>query len=212
MEVTTGLHAFIWRDFQVNNCNSYLIRGSKNILIDPGLFQAFGNIKGELRSLDLRPDQIDLVMITHGHYDHMDAAGELDRGIPVVMSLREYEFLKDSGGAARRIQPDFFLKEGDLTVGDVHLQIVSAPGHSPGSVCIYWPKRKALFSGDVVFDHGIGRTDLPGGDGGLLKKSIQTLTALDIEYLLPGHGEPVTGKQNVQSNFEEIERTWFSYL
>ncbi len=213
MELIKGLHAFIWRNFQVNNCNTYLITGSKNVLIDPGLFQVFGNVRGELLSLGLRLNQIDLVLITHGHFDHLESAGEFEGMAPIAMSFREYEFLRTSSGIfGGSIEPDLFLEEGDLALGDVNLKIIPAPGHSPGSLCIYWPERKALFSGDVVFENGIGRTDLPGGDGGLLKETIERIAALEIDYLLPGHGEIVAGRKKVKNNFESIEKTWFPYL
>ena len=86
------------------------------------------------------------------------------------------------------------------------------PGHSPGSICLYWPDRKVLFTGDVVFNQSIGRTDLPGGSSGDLKKSIIRLSKLDVEYLLTGHGEMVTGREKVQENFHMIQDYWFNYL
>jgi hydroxyacylglutathione hydrolase len=212
MEIAKGLHAFVWRDFQVNNCNTYLIRGSKNILIDPGLDQLFGGVKAALAELNLSPSRIDLVIITHGHYDHMGAADTFDGIAPVAMSHAEYEFLEMSASGHRGFSPDILLEEGEIELGDLALRIIPAPGHSPGSVCIYWPERKALFSGDVVFSRSIGRTDLPGGRSGLLKESIQRIAELDIDYLLPGHGEIVTGRQAVRENFKIIEKQWFGYL
>jgi glyoxylase-like metal-dependent hydrolase (beta-lactamase superfamily II) len=86
------------------------------------------------------------------------------------------------------------------------------PGHSPGSLCLYWPDRKVLFTGDVVFFQGIGRTDLPGGNGTELKKSIQRISQLDTEYLLTGHGEILVGKEAIKENFQKIEAYWFNYL
>jgi glyoxylase-like metal-dependent hydrolase (beta-lactamase superfamily II) len=86
------------------------------------------------------------------------------------------------------------------------------PGHSPGSICLYWPAKKALFTGDVVFNQGIGRTDLPGGSGEQLKNSIQRISRLDVEYILTGHGNIVAGKEAVQENFKKIEAVWFNYL
>ncbi len=92
------------------------------------------------------------------------------------------------------------------------MEIIPAPGHSPGSVCIYWPARKALFSGDAIFNQGIGRTDLPGGSGMQLKESIMRIASLEAEILLPGHGTPVIGQKAVRDNFRIIEEYWFTYL
>ncbi len=109
-------------------------------------------------------------------------------------------------------EPDIVLQAGELIIGNLRFQIIHTPGHSPGSFCLYWPDRKALFTGDVVFNQGVGRTDLPGGDGQALKESILRLSHLDVEYLLPGHGEPISGRDLVRSNFAEIERVWFEYI
>ncbi|MFQ5843213.1 MAG: MBL fold metallo-hydrolase, partial [Thermodesulfobacteriota bacterium] len=83
---------------------------------------------------------------------------------------------------------------------------------SPGSLCFYWPKKKVLISGDVVFRAGVGRTDFPGGDSNQLKRSIQRLSQLDIEVLLPGHGEIIRGKQSVLRNFNFIRENYFPIL
>ena len=83
------------------------------------------------------------------------------------------------------------------------MHVIETPGHSPGSLCFYWPWEKALFCGDVLFKDGIGRTDLPGGSGALLKKSIETLSTLDVEVLLPGHGDIIRGKEAVREKFQE---------
>ena len=108
--------------------------------------------------------------------------------------------------------PDFFLKEGALDVNGTQLSIINTPGHSPGSITLYGPENKTLFTGDLIFREGVGRTDLPGGDGNQLKASIQRLTGLDVEYLLPGHGEIVSGKEAVKSNFDSVVEYWFSYI
>jgi glyoxylase-like metal-dependent hydrolase (beta-lactamase superfamily II) len=108
--------------------------------------------------------------------------------------------------------PDFFLGEGDLDVKGIDLQVIPTPGHSKGSVALYWRAEKALFSGDVIFRDGLGRTDLPGGNGGNLKKSIKELESLDAEWLLPGHGEIVSGSARVKANFKRVEEYWFAYI
>ena len=109
-------------------------------------------------------------------------------------------------------KPAFFLQEGDLTIGNTSLQVFLSPGHSPGSLCFYWPEKKVLFTGDVVFNQSIGRTDLPGGSGKHLKESITKLSGLDVEVLCPGHGDIVTGHEAVKKNFKMIRDFWFNHL
>lgn len=216
MKITDGLHAFLWRDPTSNNCNTYLIDGDKRILIDPGHRHLFTRVEMELREVGLSPEDIDLVIVTHAHPDHMEAVEMFAKPTFFAMGLDEINFLRDMAEQYRGdpgvLEPDFFLQEGELKVGRNTFQVVLAPGHSPGSICLYWPGQKVLFTGDVVFNQGIGRTDLPGGDGRLLKESIRRLAALDAEYLLSGHGEIISGAENVTANFKMIEQEWFGYL
>ena len=213
MKVTNGLHAFIWRNPAANNCNTYFIDGSKKIIIDPGHHNLFDHVMKGLAGLNLSPDRIDVVITTHGHPDHIEAVQQFEKPTLFAMSQIEHKFIKDIAGSYFKIpEPDFFLGEGDLTIGDNTFQVIPAPGHSPGSVCLYWPEHKVLFTGDVIFNRGIGRTDLPGGSSNLLKESIQSIAKLDVEYLLTGHGEIVAGVEAVQANFQMIESYWFKHL
>jgi hydroxyacylglutathione hydrolase len=217
MKILDGLYAFIWRNPQENNCNTYLIKGSKTILIDPGHLHLFDHVRVGLLDLNLRPEDMDLVMITHGHPDHLEAASLFKKPTLFTMSQAEYGFIQDWTGRKMRelfngFEPDFFLQEGELIVGDLTFQVLAAPGHSPGSICLYWPEHRVLFTGDLIFSQGIGRTDLPGGDGGLLKESINRLAGLNVEYILSGHGEVIQGKKEVEDNFRMIENDWFDYL
>ena len=112
-----------------------------------------------------------------------------------------------------RFTPDFFLTEGDLTVGDITLRVYHTPGTFTGQrKTLYWPAEKALFTGDLIFKDGLGRTDLPGGDGGQLKDSIQRMHQLDATWLLSGHGDVVSGSDAVKTNFTQVEKTWFRYV
>ena len=213
MKVTNGLHAFIWRNPAANNCNTYFIDGSKKIIIDPGHQHYFGHVKKGLADLNLSLDQIDVVIVTHGHPDHIEAVQQFENQTLFAISQIEHKFIKDIAGNYFKFpEPDFFLGEGDLTIGDNTFQVIDTPGHSPGSVCLYWPEHKVLFTGDVIFNRGIGRTDLPGGNGNLLKESIKRISKLEVEYLLTGHGETVVGIEAVQANFRMVESYWFNYL
>jgi hydroxyacylglutathione hydrolase len=88
--------------------------------------------------------------------------------------------------------------------------VIPTPGHSPGSICLYWEKEKVLFSGDTLFYMGVGRTDLYGGNLEMLEKSLQTLARLEIEYLIPGHGQMLKGRSATQRNFEVILKEFFA--
>jgi glyoxylase-like metal-dependent hydrolase (beta-lactamase superfamily II) len=79
-------------------------------------------------------------------------------------------------------------------------------------VTLYWPQARALFTGDLIFNGGLGRTDLPGGDGRALKASIRRMADLDADWLLSGHGDVIRGAEAVQTNFAGVERTWFDYV
>ena len=218
MQVLDNIHAFIWQDVTRNNCNTYLIDGAQKIIIDPGHRQLLGHVEQGLLDIGLTLQQIDLVIITHGHPDHMEAAQVFEKPTLIAMSHVETEYYQKMAEhypiatALDSYRPDFFLQEGNLKIGEESFQIILTPGHSPGSICLYWPDNKVLITGDVVFNQGIGRTDLPGGSGKLLKESIMKLTALEVEYLLPGHGEIVTGRRSVEANFKMIETQWFDYL
>ena len=154
-----------------------------------------------------------VVLVTHGHPDHFETAGSFGPSARWAMSRIDYEFVMEYLGAQTDLpQPAFFLQEGGLLIGDRDFLVIHTPGHSPGSVCLYWRQQKVLFTGDVVFNQSIGRTDLPGGSGRQLKESISRLAELDVEVLCPGHGDVVAGRENVRKNFKMIKDFWFSYL
>ncbi|MEW6672613.1 MAG: MBL fold metallo-hydrolase [Thermodesulfobacteriota bacterium] len=221
MKLFEPLHAFIWESMTANNCNAYFIDGPTRILIDPGHLNLFGHVETGLKQLRIGIEDIGLVVCTHAHPDHMEAV-RLFAKTSAMATLHEIEWqfvqsMKQHIMAVLGLDPDslapgFFLKEGDLSVNGLDFQVLHTPGHSPGSVSLYWPDKKALFTGDLVFKEGIGRTDLPGGDGEQLKKSIKRLAGLDVEWILPGHGEIVSGAEAVQANFSEIENYWFKYI
>ncbi len=221
MKLEEDLFVYLWQNPYENNCNTYLIRGEKTLLIDPGHLRHIGELFTQMERDGLSPEEVDLVLMTHSHPDHMEGVEAFyNKRTRMVMSREEEHYLQQSGKYLFEMmrQPvpkyriDFFLREGKFLFGGKTFQVYQTPGHSPGSISIYWPERKTLLTGDVIFYGGIGRTDFPEGNSKLLMKSIETLSNLDVEVLLPGHGEMVVGKAMVLQNYTYIRHNFFPYL
>jgi len=222
MKLTHNLHAFLWTSPSANNCNTYLIQSSqKNILIDPGHAAYFDHVRKGLHQLNLEMDDIDLLICTHAHPDHIEAVSRFDTSA-TLFAIHETEwqmvqelapYLKQAMSMdLDQFRPDFFLAKGQLTVGDIMLEVFHTPGHSPGSATLYYPDAKALITGDLIFKDGVGRTDLPGGNSDQLKDSIRRMAALDSDWLLSGHGDVLSGKDAVRANFERVDQMWFGFV
>jgi hydroxyacylglutathione hydrolase len=221
MKLDTDLYAYIWKSSAENNCNSFFIGGDLPVVVDPGHQHLVKNLIKLMEKDGNRFEDVRVIIATHGHPDHLEAIQTFARaGVQVAIHEEEWKFLQEVGGQFYRamgmempeLKISFFLKEGELKLGSKTFQVIHTPGHSPGSVSIYWPEKKALFTGDVVFPMGVGRTDFPGGDGGLLRDSIERLARLDAEYLLSGHGEVIKGRQNILRNFAYIRSNYYDYL
>jgi glyoxylase-like metal-dependent hydrolase (beta-lactamase superfamily II) len=158
-----------------------------------------------------------LVIFTHGHPDHLESTERFDDSVIRAISTKEYAYMQDEGSelflatAARMPMKPFklLLNEGTLSIGKETFQVILTPGHSPGSICLYNPRQKVLISGDTLFYLGVGRTDLPGGDINRLAESIGKLAKLDIDLLIPGHGDMLKGRQAIKKNFEIITAEFF---
>ena len=219
--IQDDLFCYLWKGAG-NNCNTYLfknvLRGGLHTMVDPG--QAV-NEMGETPFTDLisalNKDEVDiqdvgLVINTHSHPDHCQANEDLlamNKHACITLSREEDDFRHSLGKRMfsllgmkpSRFEPLFYLKEGNLNLKDTRLTIISTPGHSPGSVSLYSPKHRALLSGDVIFAGGMGRTDFPGCSFATLKQSIDRLSKLTVDYLLPGHMDIVVGADKVERNF-----------
>jgi glyoxylase-like metal-dependent hydrolase (beta-lactamase superfamily II) len=221
MKLTDGLYAYPWTNPSANNANSYLIRTGQVVLVDPGHASFLQHLFQSMRLDGILEDSIDGVIATHAHPDHLEGLQAFStRPVWTALGLKDEAFLRRAGEefyrmmgtSAPELRIDVLLKEGELLIGEEPFQVMETPGHTPGSVCLYWPARKALFTGDVVFEMGVGRTDFPGGDGPALIQSIEKLARLDAEILLPGHGNPIVGRQRIQRNFQVIRETYYDYL
>jgi len=182
--------------------NVYLILDERPILVDAGMMAAptLRNIK---KLID--PQKIEMIVLTHCHHDHSGAAPELKAatGARLLLSEKEVGAVGDDlasvaylfGQQAPQYEVDQTLKEGMvLDIGEWKLEVMETPGHSQGSLCLYEPRAKVLFSGDTVFPDGnIGRTDMYGGSTSDLVASIERLVGLDVEIMYPGHME-ITGR------------------
>jgi len=219
MQMTDRLHAFIWTSMTSNNCNTYLIDGSAKVLIDPGHAMFFDRVLDGLSGLGIEQTDIDLLIITHAHPDHIEAA-QLFSGSQTQIAMHQmaWQLIENFGRMidpnmnVEAFRPDVFLGEGEFTVGDTSLKVIHTPGHSPGSISLHWAEQNALFVGDLIFKDGIGRTDIPGGDGNQLKQSIRRAAQIEPDYLLPGHGDVIVGKEAIQDNFKQVENFWFAYV
>jgi hydroxyacylglutathione hydrolase len=202
--------------------NSYVIKDSQSLLIDPGLTQFLPALIDEMRRDGIDPKDIDFIANTHLHGDHCwanDAFKKLS-GAEILMHPVQKQFghaaavqaAQFFGVANSEFTEDRLMDSQKLKLGETEIELIPAPGHSPDSVCYYIPNDKALICGDVIFSQNTGRVDLPGGSAAQLKASIEKLAQLDIEYLLPGHMNIVTGRENVRNNFEFVRKYVLGYL
>ncbi len=221
MKLEKDLHVYLWKNAYENNCNTYVIGGALTVLIDPGHSKFIEPLFSQMEEDGLSPDAIDLIVSTHSHPDHLEGlATFLGKPTKTAMSREEERYLFETGRLLfemmgqplPRFRIDFYLKEGTLHLAGNRFDIIHTPGHSPGSLSIYWPERKALFTGDVVFCGGVGRTDFPEGNSKELMASIERLSQLETDILLPGHGEIILGRKAVIENFEAIRQSFFPYL
>jgi hydroxyacylglutathione hydrolase len=177
--------------------NCFLFRreqSDRTLIVDPG--EDAPRILGAVEQIGLT---VEAILVTHCHFDHIGAVAPVAEatGAPVYISEIEAPVLADimrwvppGFGPFESYEPEHLLKGGEkLELAGFEIDVLFTPGHSPGHLTYSVPDEQAIFSGDVLFQSSVGRTDLPGGDWGTLLTSIGRLVeALPSETTVyPGH-------------------------
>ena len=198
--------------FQQNCALIWDEESKSGAVVDPG-----GDVAAIQSAIDETGIQVEQILITHGHIDHVGGAMELKRSLDVAIvgphrddeemcaSIEDQAEMFGVGGQYHNVYPDRWLNEGDrVSIGGFEFQVFHCPGHAPGHVVFFCEETKFAHVGDVLFAGSVGRTDLPGGDHGALIHSIKTkLLPLgdDIQFIC-GHGPGSTfGRERTSNPF-----------
>ena len=192
------------------NCSLLICEQNNHAaIVDPG-----GDIERILAAIDEAEVNVEKILVTHGHVDHAGGVAELAKrlNLPIEGPQRGDKFWIDQipeqarqfgFGESDAFEPDRWLEDGDtVEVGNDKLQVIHAPGHTPGHVVFYDAGARLAVVGDVLFRGSIGRTDFPGGNHQDLLDSIRMkLFPLgdDIRFI-PGHGPVSTFGDERQHN------------
>lgn len=210
MEIVRGVH--LLSNFRAN---VYLILVDSITLIDTGWPGNANRILSYLSSLGHQPSDVSYIVLTHCHLDHCGSAAEVkertgatvaahENDVGCVSGVTPYPTPRGALGVAFRIVKPFLrlhpvkvdlpLSNGMEVPGSGGLRVVFTPRHTAGSICLYHPKLKALFSGDTVICEE-GNVDEPAESSSTnpseVRHSVKKLCELDFESILPGHGAPI---------------------
>lgn len=183
--------------FQQNATIVWCEQTSRAAICDPG-----GDLPRLIKQLDAHKLTLECILITHGHIDHAGAAAELAERYQVPINGPQsadrfwIDQMPEQSRAfgfppARAFTPERWLDNGDtLSVGEVSLEVIHCPGHTPGHVVFFNRADRLALVGDVLFQGSIGRTDFPQGDHAALLASIKErlLPLGDDVAFIPGHG------------------------
>ncbi len=188
------IERFIFGPFETN---CYVVSDEQHVLlIDPACAYEWEQqeLLRYVEKLKANSQQPIAILATHGHLDHLWGAAWASKTwqTPVLMHPDDIPMAK-----AMQQQYDLFgvrSKPQPFAIEPIsNVSIISTPGHTPGSICLYFPNEKTLFSGDTLFQMGYGRTDLPGGNIGQLIDSLERLFTLPSDVrVYPGHGDFTT--------------------
>ncbi len=182
-------------DYQTNCYFIWADNASTCAVIDPGYqpetVLSFARQNGK---------SIETILLTHGHFDHVGAVKDLAAATGCRVYLCDKDLSLPPMITAGKLYYTDTYDDGDLiTTADLTLQVISTPGHTPGSVCLLC--EDALFSGDTLFAGSCGRTDFPGGSTSEILRSLRRLAALPGDFrVFPGHAESTKLSRERQYN------------
>jgi len=211
----TNIKAFSFNPFQTN---TYLVwdDSKEAVIIDAAMYSEEENQR-ILNFINENSLKLKANICTHAHVDHIMGNAFIDEefGLKPMMDESGKLFLENAQEYAssfglsipKVIEASEFISEGDeIKFGSMVLKVISTPGHADGSICLHDKAGKNLFTGDVLFQSGIGRTDLPTGDFEILLRSIkEKLFKLEDDVkVYPGHGDSTSiGEEKMTNPYVE---------